>query len=440
VIIGKIRDKVGPLPIAETFTFGGGSPFGKPLSLSLLGDDGKQLSAAVNAVKESLKKIPDLKDIVDNNQEGLKEIEVELKPKAYNLGLTLSDVIGQVRQGFFGSEAQRIQRGEDEVRIWVRYGQQDRSDISDLADMRIRTNNGETIPLSDIATFKTERGVININRIEGSREVRIEGDVSSDEVSISDVTSDVRNVILPDVLKDFPGVVASFEGQEREQAKTAKSMQLVLPIIFLMMLFVVILTFKSISQALIVFALLPFGFIGVGVGHYVHGLPISLFSILGVIALIGIFVNDALVFITAFNERIKAGMPQEQAVIETGRSRFRPILLTSITTIAGLAPLILEQSFQAQFLIPMAISVAYGLLFGTFVLLVLIPALLMISNRIKRTAIYIYGGDKVSREFVEPANPKRESHFLVYLVAGLIAIVVFGALVYGLFQFSSVFT
>jgi multidrug efflux pump subunit AcrB len=440
VIIGKIRDKVGPLPMAETFTFGGGSPFGKPLSLSLLGDDGKQLSAAVDAVKESLKKIPDLKDIVDNNQEGLKEIEVELKPKAYNLGLTLNDVIGQVRQGFFGAEAQRIQRGEDEVRIWVRYGQQDRSDISDLADMRIRTSNGQTIPLSDIATFNTERGVININRIEGAREVRIEGDVSSDEVSISDVTSDVREIILPEVLKDFPGVVASFEGQEREQAKTAKSMQLVLPIVGLMMLFVIILTFKSVSQALIVFALLPFGFIGVGVGHFIHGLPISLFSILGVIALIGIFVNDALVFITAFNERIKAGIPQEQAVIETGRSRFRPILLTSITTIAGLAPLILEQSFQAQFLIPMAISVAYGLLFGTFVLLVLIPALLMITNRIKRTAIHLYTGEKVSREYVEPATPNRESNFLIYLIAGLIAIAVFGALVFGLFQFSSVFT
>lgn len=440
VIIGKIREKVGPLPMAESFTFGGGSPFGKPLSLSLLGDDGKQLSAAVDAVKESLKKIPDLKDIVDNNQEGLKEIEVDLKPKAYNLGLTLNDVIGQVRQGFFGAEAQRIQRGEDEVRIWVRYGQEDRSDISDLADMRIRTANGQTIPLSDIATFKTERGVININRIEGAREVRIEGDVSNDEVSISDVTSDVRNVILPEVLKNFPGVTASFEGQEREQAKTAKSMQLVLPIIFLMMLFVIILTFKSVSQALIVFALLPFGFIGVGAGHYIHGLPISLFSILGVIALIGIFVNDALVFITAFNDRIKAGMPQEQAVIETGKSRFRPILLTSITTIAGLAPLILEQSFQAQFLIPMAISVAYGLLFGTFVLLVLIPALLMIANRIKRTAVHLYTGEKVSREFVEPASANRESNFLVYLIAGIVAIAVFAALVFALFQFSSVFT
>lgn len=439
VIIAAVRKKMGTIPQAESLTFGGGSPFGKPLSLSLLGDDGEQLSLAVEAVKANLEKISDLKDIVDNNQAGLKEIELQLTDKAYNLGLTLSDIISQVRQGFFGAEAQRIQRGEDEVRIWVRYGIEDRSDISDLSDMRIRTNSGASIPLSELATFKIERGVININRIDGAREVRVEGDVANDKVSISDVTADVRNVILPQTLKDFPGVTASFEGQEREQKKTRDSMALVMPIIFLMMFFVIILTFKSVSQALIVFGLIPFGFVGVGVGHYIHGLPISLFSILGVIALIGIFVNDALVFITTFNEKIKKGIPHEQAVIETGKARFRPILLTSITTIAGLAPLILEKSFQAQFLIPMAISVAYGLLFGTFILLVLIPALLMITNRIKRTAIYVFEGEKVSREMVEPSYEGRKSYFLVYLIAGVVAIAIFGLIVYGLFQFSSVF-
>ena len=182
-----------------------------------------------------------------------------------------------------------------------------------------------------------------------------------------------------------------------------------------------------------------FGIVGVGIGHYIHGLPISLFSALGVIALTGIFVNDALVFITTYNEKIKRGVPQIQALTETGKSRFRPILLTSITTIAGLAPLILETSLQAQFLIPMAISVAYGLLFGTFFLLALIPALLMITNRIKRTAIHLYTGEKVSRESVEPSHPDRESNFLVYLFAGVIALAVFGLLNYGLFQFSSIF-
>ena len=436
-IIAAIRKELGPVPEAETLTFGGGSTFGKPLSLSLLGEDPEELNAAIIAVKESLSKISDLKDIVDNNQVGLKEISVNLKQKAYSLGFTLQDIVSQVRQGFFGAEVQRLQRGEDEVRVWVRYDIEDRSDISDLADMRIRTANGQSIPLRELADFSTERGVININHIDGEKEVRIEADISNDDVSISDVTSDVREIILPETLKDFPGVRASFEGQNREQAKTQKSIGLVMPLILISMFFVIVLAFKSVSQALIVFALLPFGFIGVGFGHWVHGLPISLFSILGVIALVGIFVNDALVFITTFNDRIKEGMQVREAVIETGKSRFRPILLTSITTIAGLAPLIIEKSFQAQFLIPMAISVAYGLLVGTFVLLVLIPALLIITNRIKRTALQLYTGEQFTSYDVEPANPNRTSNFKVFLLAAVVAMALFGGFVFIIFKLSS---
>lgn len=436
-IIAAIREDLGPVPEAETLTFGGGSTFGKPLSLSLLGDDPEELEAAIIAVKESLSKISDLKDIVDNNQQGLKEITVNLKPKAYSLGFTLGDVLSQVRQGFFGAEVQRLQRGEDEVRVWVRYDVADRSDISDLSDMRIRSSNGQSIPLSDIAEFNTERGVININRLAGEKEVRIEADISNDQVSISDVTSDVREIILPETLKDFPGVRAAFEGQNREQAKTQKSIGIVMPLILLMMFFVIVLTFKSVGQSIIVFALLPFGFIGVGLGHWVHGLPISLFSILGVIALVGIFVNDALVFITTFNDRIKEGMDVREAVIETGKSRFRPILLTSITTIAGLGPLIIEKSFQAQFLIPMAISVAYGLLIGTFILLVLIPALLMIVSRIRRTAMHAYSGEKLSGYAVEPANPNRQSNFFVFLITGLLALAIFVGIIFLVFNLSA---
>lgn len=413
-IIAKVREKLGAVNEAETLTYSSGSPFGKPLSVSLLGSEPEELERAIAAVKENLSKISDLKDIVDNNQQGLKEISLALTPQAYNLGFTLQEIISQVRQGFFGAEAQRIQRGEDEIRVWVRYDLADRSDISDLAEMRIRSTDGKSIPLSELATFTTERGVININHIDGEREVRIEADVASDGVSISDITNDVKNVILPQTLKDFPSVRASFEGQDREQGKTQKSLALVLPLVFGMMLFVIILTFKSVSQALIVFALLPFGFVGVGFGHWIHGLPISLFSILGVIALIGIFVNDALVFITTFNERIKDGYEVKDAVIETGKARFRPILLTSITTIAGLAPLIAEKSFQAQFLIPMAISVAYGLLVGTFILLVLIPALLVISNKTKTGLVKIYTGESIAPELVEPANPNKQGYFWLY--------------------------
>jgi multidrug efflux pump subunit AcrB len=413
-IIAKVREKLGNVDEAETLTFSSGSPFGKAVSVSLLGADSDQLELAIDAVKENLSKISDLKDIVDNNQQGLKEISLELTPQAYNLGFTLQDVISQVRQGFFGTEAQRIQRGEDEIRVWVRYDLADRSDISDLSEMRIRSTDGRSVPLSELANFNTERGVININHIDGEREVRIEADVSNDGVSISDITNDIKTIIIPETLKDYPSVRASYEGQSRQQAKTQKSLGLVMPLILLMMFFVIVITFKSVSQGLIVLGLLPFGFVGVGFGHWVHDLPISLFSILGVIALVGIFVNDALVFITTFNERIKVGMEVRAAVVETGRARFRPILLTSITTIAGLAPLIAEKSFQAQFLIPMAISVAYGLMVGTFILLVLIPALLVISNKSKVGLVKLYTGESVDPRSVEPANPDKKGYFWLY--------------------------
>ncbi len=421
-IISKVRERLGPIPEAELLTFSSGSPFGKPLSVSLLGTDPEELDRAIVAVKQNLSKITDLKDIVDNNQQGLKEISLELTSQAYNLGFSLQDIITQVRQGFFGAEAQRIQRGEDEIRVWVRYDLADRSDISDLSNMRIRTPDGRSIPLSELATFTTERGVININHLDGEREVRIEADILNDEVSISDITNDVKELILPETLKEFPSVRASFEGQDREQNKTKDSLSLIMPLIFGLMLFVIVITFKSLSQGLIVIALLPFGFVGVGFGHWVHGLPISLFSILGVIALIGIFVNDALVFITTYNDHIKAGTPVNEAVIKTGKARFRPILLTSITTIAGLGPLIANQSFQAQFLIPMAISVAYGLLLGTFILLVLIPALLIISNKSKTGLVKIYTGEPIAPESVEPANPDKQGYFWLYAAVLLLII------------------
>jgi len=422
-IIAKVRKILGEVPEAESVSFSSASPFGRPVSISLLGTDEKEMAAAIREVKLNLGKITDLKDIVDNNQEGLKEISLELTPKAYNLGFTLSDILSQVRQGFFGAEAQRIQRGEDEVRVWVRYDTESRSDINDLNNMRIRSTSGQSIPLGELAKMKTERGIVNINRIEGEREVRIEADIANDKVSISDITSDIKNVILPEVLKEFPSVRASFEGQERQQKKTTDSLQTVMPIIFLLMFFVIVLTFKSVSQALIVFLLLPFGFIGVGLGHFIQSVPISLFSILGVIALVGIFVNDALVFITTYNDKIKNGMDVKAAVIETGRARFRPILLTSITTIAGLGPLLLEKSFQAQFLIPMAISVAYGLLVGTFILLVLIPALLMITSGFKTKVVQLYTGVKPIPESLEPANPDKQGYFLLYLAILVLIII-----------------
>jgi len=421
-IMNRYRDRLGPIHEAETFTFFAGSPFGKPLSISLLGKDKEELSEAVQAVKLGLAGIPDLKDVVDNNQEGLKEINVRLKPEAYTYGFSIQEVLQQVRQGFFGAEVQRLQRGKDEVKVWVRYENEDRSDLQNLADMYIRNASGVSIPLSQIADFEIARGVISIYHIDGQREVRIEADIASDKVSISDITTDVKSVLLPKILKDFPSVKVGFEGQDREQAKTRTSLQKVMPLVFLLMFFSVILTFNSVSQSILLFGIIPFGLIGVILGHFVIDLPISFFSVLGMIALIGVMVNDGLVFITAFNDQIKNGVHHREAIMASGLSRFRPIILTSVTTIAGLAPLVLEKSFQAQFLIPMAVSVAFGLLVSTFLLLVQVPALLVIFNDLKVFALSQWRGAVVYPNEVEPADPNRTQNLPLFILMAVIAL------------------
>jgi len=423
MVTSRVREKVGPIPQAEKLSFGSFNPFGEPVSISLLSKSEIDLLKATEELKAEIGAIKDLTDIGDSNQEGNKEISLVLKPKAYNLGFTLNDIIRNVRQGFFGAEVQRLQRGEDEVKVWVRYKLDDRNELGDLTNMRIRSSSGQSVPLSELADFKTERGIVSINHISGQREIRVFADVANDRASVSDINGDIRNIILPKILDKYPSVQVGFEGQERDQQKTAKSGQIVFPIAMMIMFFIIVLTFKSVSQTLIVFTLMPFAFIGVGLGHYIMDRPISMFSVLGAIALIGIFINDALVFITSFNQNIQSGMQFKDALYKTGLSRFRPITLTSITTVAGLGPLLLETSLQAQFLIPMAISVAFGLLVGTFILLVLIPALLVIANRIKRYALSIWEGEAIGELVVEPAYVGRVSNLPLYLIAAIVSLI-----------------
>lgn len=402
-VINAIREEAGPIPQAEVVTYGSQSAFGKPVSISLVGEDYKQLRTATEAVKAEMQQLAELSDVVDNNQEGLREINISLKEKARYLGLNLQEVLGQVRSGFFGSEVQRLQRGRDEVRVWVRYDEDDRADITQLQDMRVRFADGREYPLSEIAHLETERGVININHLDGKREVKVEADVANDNVSVSDLTTNLKEVILPNILKDYPGVQAKFEGQNREQEKSANSLKTVGTVVLALMFFVIALTFRSISQTIAVFLLIPFGLIGVGWGHWLLDKPISFFSVLGLIALIGILVNDALVFVSTYNDNIRDGQKQMDALYDAGISRFRPIVLTSLTTFAGLAPLLLEKSLQAQFLIPMAISVSFGLLATTVIILLILPAFLIISNRLKVYTAWAWNAEKPSYTEVEPA-------------------------------------
>ncbi len=410
--INRIRQKAGSMDAAETVSYGARSFFGKPISVSLVGENYAELDAATDKLKNEISQLAELTDVVDNNQPGLQELNVTLTDKARFLGLDLRDVVGQIRQGFFGAEAQRLQRGQDEVRVWVRYDESDRRSIEDLREMRIRTADGRTFPISEIADLELQRGVIAINHIDGKREVKVEADVANDDVSVSDITVNLKEELVPAVLADYPSVTALYEGQNREQEKSVGSIQVVGTIVLALMFLVIALTFRSIGQTIVLFAILPFGFIGVIWGHWFMGAALSLFSFLGVIALIGILVNDGLVFISTYNQIMREEgdtVTQAEALFRTGISRFRPIVLTTATTFAGLMPLIFEKSLQAQFLIPMAISVSFGLLAATVILLVLLPALLVLLNRTRVYAQYAWNGEKPLPKEVEPGYRERES-------------------------------
>ncbi len=415
-VTNAIREKAGSIPQAERVTYGAAGVFGKPISISLVGDDYQTLQEASARVRDELNSLAELTDVVDNNQEGLREIEIELKPKAEYLGLRLQDIVGQVRDGFFGNEVQRLQRGRDEVRVWVRYDLEDRADITQLENMRVRFADGREFPLSEIATLQIKRGVISINHLDGKREIQVEADIANNEVSVSDITASLKESIVPAVLKEYPGVSALYEGQNREQEKSARSMQTVGGIAVALIFFIVAVTFRSVSQTVVVLLLIPFSFIGVGWGHWLMGAPISLFSALGIIALIGVLVNDSLVLVTTYNDLLEEGHDQMDAVYQAGLMRFRPIILTTFTTFAGLAPLLFEKSLQAQFLIPMAISVSYGLLAVTVVNLLLLPVLLIFANRFKVYATWLWNGEKPREVAVESAVRTEQGYEFLWVV------------------------
>ncbi len=402
-ISGFIRNKVGYIPEIEKLSYNSGSNVGgSPISISLQGDNVAHLKNAKDIIYQELGKNPDVKDIIDTSPLGIKEIQLELKDNASLMGLSLNDVMGQVRNAFFGKEVQRVQRGQDEVKVWVRYTKDNRSSINDLDNMQIRTQNGR-VSLSEIATYKITRGDVSINHLEGIREITIEADLANTTASAPEIMQDLTTRIAKQVQDIYPGISISSEGQNREVDKIASSALDVIPAIIFLIYVVIVFAFRSYSQPFILLTLIPFSIIGVAWGHWLHGFSVNILSYLGIIGLVGIIVNDGLVFTGKFNSLLKQGLPFDEALYETGRARFRAIFLTSITTIAGLAPLMLEKSLQAQFLIPMAISIAYGIAIATVLTLFILPVFLSFSNSLKVNIKYLTTGKKPSKESVERA-------------------------------------
>lgn len=414
LVTNRLRELVGPVIGIESLIYGSGGNFGgNPVSVSLLGNNIAELKAAKNELKTAMLNNSALKDIEDNDPAGIKEIRLELKENAYLLGLDLRTVMNQVRAGFFGSQAQRFQRGQDEIRVWVRYDRENRSSIADLDEMRIQTPSGKRVPLKEIADYAIERGDVAINRLEGRREIQISADLKNDKVtSATDVMNEIKADIMPAIQSKYPTVTPSYEGQNREVNKTMDSLQDVGVAVILLIYITIAFTFRSFSQPLMLILLVPFSITAVGWGHWIHGFPVNFLSMLGVIALIGIMVNDGLVLIGKFNGNLREGMKFDDALIEAGKSRFRAIFLTSVTTMAGLAPLLLEKSRQAQFLKPMAISIAYGIAFATVLTLLMLPLFLSFSNKIKVWTKWLKTGKKVTKEEVERAikEQKEEAH------------------------------
>lgn len=403
-ITNSIADAVGKIYGVESLVFGSGGNFGgSPVAVSLLGNNIQELKAAKEELKQELLNNARLKDVVDNDPAGIKEIKIQLKDNAYLLGLNLQSVMAQVRDGFFGFQAQRFQRGQDEIKVWVRYDKKDRSSIKNLDEMRIIAPNGSRIPFSEIANYTIERGDIAINHLEGKREIQVTADLKNRTDTATEILEDIKTRIMPKIISKYSSVSPMYEGQNREANKTTSSIAIVGPIILLLIYIVIAFTFRSYSQPILLILLIPFSMIGVVWGHYIHDFPIVILSWLGIIALIGIMVNDGLVLIGKMNSYLKEGMIFDEALIKAGQSRFRAIFLTSLTTIAGLGPLIFEKSRQAQFLIPMAISIAYGIAVATLLTLLMLPLLLSVSNSLKVKIKWLITGNDITKEEVERA-------------------------------------
>ncbi|MGB1039249.1 MAG: efflux RND transporter permease subunit [Flavobacteriales bacterium] len=407
-ITNAIQDTADEIIGAESLVFGSGSVFGgSPIAVSLLGNNIKELKAAKAELKSELENISGVKDITDNDPQGIKEIDINLKSNAYLLGFTLNDVMSQVRSAFFGAQAQRFQRGEDEIKVWVRYDKSERMSINNLYNMQLVSPSGTRVPFSEIANYSIARGEISINHLEGQREIQVKADLVNPKASASDYMANIKDSIMPPILAKYSSVTPLYEGQNREAVKTQRSLNPTGWIILIFIYVVIAFTFRSYSQPFVLIFLVPFSLIGIGWGHWIHGFSINMLSMLGIIALIGIMVNDGLVLISKFNINLKQGMKFEDALMEACKSRFRAIFLTTITTVAGLTPLIFETSLQAQFLIPMAISIVYGILIATVLTLLLLPIFLSTVNTVK---VYVkWFWDTENWAFWEEEKPTRES-------------------------------
>jgi multidrug efflux pump subunit AcrB len=383
-LVGRWREIVGEVPGAVSLTFQSNLfSAGEAISVQLAHHNFDTLLVAVDRLKGVIAEYPGTKDVADSFLPGKKELKLSLTPEGRAAGLTLADLARQVRAGFYGQEVQRIQRGRDDIRVMVRYPEEERRSIGDIEEMRVRLPNGNEVPFTTVAEVEEGRGYAVINRTDRRRVVTVTSDVDEDVANANEINADLRKTVLPALVSEIPGLTFDFEGEQREQTESMDSMKLNFLVAQIAIFALLAIPFKSYSQPLIIMSAIPFGLVGAVFGHLVMGLDLTMLSMFGMVALTGVVVNDSLILIDLINRMRAEGRSVDEAIRESGERRFRPIMLTTATTFLGLSPMIFETSMQAKFLIPMAVSLGYGIVFATAITLILVPALYRILEDAK---------------------------------------------------------
>ena len=375
------RKHIGDIPGARTLNVSDADPMaGKPIAFVLTGNDINELSLASTELSNHIASFTGVFDIDNGAAELSDELNITIKPEAEALGLTLLDVGRQVRGAFYGEEAQRLQRGRNEVKVMVRYPEQERKSLATLDNMYIRTQQGDEVPFSSVANLSIKPGYSSIKRIDYVRAISVSANADKTRIEPSSVVEDIEHNFIPKLKNKYPGISVDRDAGSEEEVKMLTSLGIGLIFSLLGIYALLAVPLRSYLQPIIIMGVIPFGFIGAVFGHILLGLPISNMSLFGILALAGVVVNDSIILVDFINQSVKHGTPIIQAVIQGGTQRYRAIILTSLTTFFGLAPIVLEQSTQAQFIIPMAVSLSFGIVFSTIITLILIPCLYIVLN------------------------------------------------------------
>ncbi len=385
-IVEAWRKAVGEIPGAELLQFGSnsGGPGGNAIEFKLLANSEQMtdLEEVVEKCKDRLAEYPGVYDISDDSRPGKWEYQLRIKDKAKAMGVTQAELADTVRAAYYGAEVMRLQRGRHEIKLMVRYPPDERDSLADFEEIRIKAADGIERPLTELADVNVARSFAEINRIDQKRSITVTADINEEVANARQIVSDLKANYLPEIFASYPTVSVRWEGQQAQSTESIQSLMVGFVIALLAMYVLLTLEFQSYIQPLLVLSIIPFGCIGAIWGHYFMGLYITLFSIMGLVALAGVVVNDSIVLMDFINARVQDGIPVRSALIDAGRRRFRPVLLSSVTTIAGLFPILTETSLQAQILVPMATTLCFGLLLATSLVLVLVPVFFFLYSQL----------------------------------------------------------